>query len=119
MASIAKKALATAQAFSGNANTNAVSLDARTDGYIAFLNVTALGAATSLVVTVQHSPDNSNWFTLVAFTAAVAVGAQIKDAASFATAFASVFPNVRINLAFTGGVTTATLTCELYYDPRK
>mgnify|MGYP006921297841 CR=1 FL=1 len=119
MASIAKKALATAEAFTGNATTSAVSLDARTDDYILFMNITALGAATSLVVTVQHSPDGTNWFTLVAFTAAVATGTQIRDQASFATAGANIFPNMRLSLAFTGGATTATLTCELYYDPRK
>lgn len=116
MASVGKVKVLDAQAFTGNGNGNSVSLGGKTEDFIAWLNVTAIGAGTSLVVTLQHSPDNTNWVTLVAFTAKTATGTEHKDQAGFAVAGANVFPNVRANLAFTGGTTTATVTCELYFD---
>lgn len=119
MASVGKKKILDAQAFTGNGTGNAVSLDGKTDNFIAFLNPSALGAGTSLVVTLQHSPNGTNWFTLVAFTAVTVAGTvESKDQAQFATAFQNVYPNVRASLAFTGGTTTATVTLELYYDQK-
>jgi len=119
MASVAKIKLMDGQALSGDTTGSALSLGPRSDNFIAFLNVSAIGAGTSLVVTVQHSPNNSTWFTLVAFTAATATGSESKDQAQFATAFQNVYPNVRAFADFTGGTTTATVDCHLYFDPGK
>ncbi len=120
MASVAKKTLFNAQAVSGASTTSSVlSLDGRTDNFIAFLNATALGAGTTLSAKIQHSPNNSNWFDLVSFTATNVVAAESKDQASFGVAFQNVYPNIRAIAALAGGTTTATLTVELYYDPTK
>jgi len=118
MASVQKKKVLDAQAFTADGNGSAVSVDGKTENFIAFLNISALGAGTSLVVTLQHSPNGTNWFTLVAFTAAVAVGVESKDQAQFATPFQNVYPNLRANLDFTGGVTTGTVTLEIFYDSK-
>lgn len=116
MASVGKVKILDAQAFTGNGTGNAVSLSGKTDQFIAFLNVSALGAGTSLVVTIQHSPDRTNWLTLGAFGAKVATGVDQLPQQSFTVANSHVFPNLRASLAFTGGVTTATVTLEMYYD---
>lgn len=119
MASVAKTVLASAQAFTGNGQTTGVSLGARTDKFVCYLDVSALGAATSLVVTLQHSPNGSDWFNVVPFTAAVATGKQVIPQSGFTSANSPLLPWVRASLVFTGGTTTATITCELYYDSSK
>ena len=116
MAATGKLRVVNAQAFTGNGTTTAVSVNGKTDQFVAFLNVTAIGAGTSLVVTLQHSPDNSNWFTLCTFAAKTATGVEIIPQGSFTSANSPVLPNVRASLAFTGGTTTATVSVELMHD---
>lgn len=66
------------------------------------LNVTvATGTTPSMTVTVEHSPDNSTWTSLGAFTAATAVSAQSK-------VLSGVHRYVRANAAVTG--TTPSFT---------
>ena len=44
-----------------------------------YLNVTAVSGTTpSMTVTIQDSPDGTNWYTLVAFTAATATTSEVK-----------------------------------------
>ncbi len=118
MAAVGKLRILNAQAFTGNGSGSAFSLNGKTDQFIGFLNVTAIGAGTSLVVTIEHSPDASNWFALGAFAARTTTGANHLPQQSFTIANSHVFPNVRATLAFTGGTTTATVTCELYFDAK-
>lgn len=116
MAAVGKVQLLNATAFTGNGTGNAVSIGGKTDQFIAFLNITALGAGTSLVVTIQHSPNGTNWLTLGAFSAKTGTGTDQLPQGSFTVANSPVFPNLRASLAFTGGTTTATVTLEMYYD---
>lgn len=46
-----------------------------TFGLAAYLHVTAL-TGTNVVVTLEHSSDNSSWSSVAAFTSATAIGAQ-------------------------------------------
>ncbi len=119
MASVAKTVLTTAQAFTGNGTTTAVSLGPKTDKFLLFLNVTAIGAGTSLVVTLQHSPNGSDFFAVVPSSAFTATGVQSLSQQSFTVAGSGLYPWVRLSLVFTGGTTTATITGELYYDSTK
>jgi hypothetical protein len=116
MAAVGKVQLLNATAFTGNGTGNAVSIGGKTDQFIAFLNVSAIGGGTSLVVTIQHSPDRTNWLTLGAFSAKTTTGVDQLPQQSFTIANSHVFPNLRASLAFTGGTTTATVTLEMYYD---
>lgn len=116
MASVGKLRILDAQAFTGNGNGSSFAIGGKTEQFIGYLNVTAIGAGTSLVVTIQHSPNNTDWFALGAFAARTTVGTNHLPQQSFTIANSHVFPLVRASLAFTGGTTTATVTCELYYD---
>jgi hypothetical protein len=65
------------------------------------LTVSALGAGTTLTVTVYTSKDATTWRSLGAFTAANATGAERKS-------FPGCDRYARANWALAGGTTTAT-----------
>jgi hypothetical protein len=71
--------------------------------YICSIIASAVGAGTSLVVKIQHSPDNgTTWFDVVSFTAVTAAGSELK------TVTTPILPLVRTLHTFTGGTTTST-----------
>lgn len=79
-----------------------------TPPFMAFLNLSAIGGGTSLVVKLQHSPDGVNWIDLVTFAAKTAVGVE-------AVAITGpVFPNLRVFPTFTGGTLTGTAEVSLF-----
>lgn len=72
--------------------------------YMVTAVMSAVGAGTSLVLTIEHSPDNGvTWLTVVALTALVP--ATLVQSAVITT---PILPLVRVRRTFTGGTTTAT-----------
>ncbi len=108
MASVNRK-LIYSGSLSGNlSGSEPVSIENLDVDPLLFIAATAVGAATSLVVKVQHSPDGTNWYDLVSFTALTAAGAELKVPTT------AVLGRLRISAAFTGGTTTATLAVTLH-----
>lgn len=98
-------------AISGTANDPKV--DASFPGvvppYMASLIITALGGSTSLVVKIQHSPDNGvTWFDLVSFAAKTLVGSELVAITG------PMLPTIRAVRTFTGGTATATLEVAVH-----
>lgn len=100
-------------AVSGDTDKTALSLEGLQVDFAGLLNVSALGAGTSLVVKIQTSPDNSTWIDWITFAAKVATGAEVIRATTFGMTY------VRASFDFTGGATTCTATVDLYYDKRR
>lgn len=108
MASINRRLIYSGSLTENLSGSAAVSIDNGDVDPILFIAASDVGAATSLVVKVQHSPDNLNWFDLVSFTALTAAGSELK----FPTT--AVLGLLRITAAFTGGATTSTLEVSLH-----
>lgn len=114
MASVGKVSIYSSQALTATTTSSAMSMDQRWQKLFGYIKCTALGAGTSLAVKIQHSPDGTNWFDWVSFTALVAAGSEIKY-----PTLDIVAPQIRVVATFTGGTTTGTVTVELFYDPFK
>lgn len=112
MASVNKLTLSSG-AVSGDTNGSSYTLEGLQVDYAGLLNVSALGAGTSLVVKIQTSPDNSTWIDWITFAAKVATGAEVIRATTFGMTY------VRAIFDFTGGTTTCTASVDLYYDKRR
>ncbi len=65
------------------------------------LDVTAIGAGTTLTVTIKTSKDGTTWRTLAAFTGATSTGTERKS-------FAGCDRYARADWALNAGTTTAT-----------
>lgn len=81
--------------------------------YGAVLTLSAIGAGTSLVVKIQHSADNTNWFDLATFAAKTATGSELINVT------VAVLPYLRSVHTFTGGTTTCTSTVDLWHGVEK
>lgn len=112
MASVNKLNLSSG-ALSGDTNGSSFTLEGLQVDYAGLLNVSAIGAGTSLVVKIQTSPDNSTWIDWITFTAKTTTGAEVIRATTFGMTY------VRAVFDFTGGTTTATASVDLYYDKRR
>lgn len=112
MASVNKLNLSSG-AVSGDTNGSSFTLEGLQVDYAGLLNVSAIGAGTSLVVKIQVSPDNSTWIDWVTFTAKTTTGAEVIRTTTFGMTY------VRAIFDFTGGTTTATASVDLYYDKRR
>lgn len=118
MASIAKLPL-----YSGAITTtttgDAKSLQNRAKKFIAFLNVSACHAATTVDVRLQHSPDKTNWKEIVNFTDVVgATGSEAIYEGSF-TGAGCVFPNIRAVVNLSGATQSATVDVSIWFDDDK
>lgn len=96
----------------GNTSGAAVSLEGLQTDFVGYLNLSALGAGTTATVKVERSPNGSDWFDWISFTAASATGKQIKDATAPGLSYA------RASVTFAGGTTTATLAVSLHHDKK-
>jgi len=96
----------------GNDSGAALSLDALQTDFVAFVNVSALGAGTTAIIKLERSPNNSDWFEWISFKSVAAVGKQIKDATVPGLSY------VRGSVSFAGGTTTATLAITLHHDKK-
>lgn len=99
-------------AVSGNTSGAAVSLEGLQTDYVGFVDVSALGAGTTATIKIERSPNGSDWFDWISFSAVSAVGKQIKDATAPGLSYA------RMLVSFVGGTTTATITLSLHYDKK-
>jgi hypothetical protein len=99
-------------AVSGNTDTSAVSLEGLQTDFVATVNASAVGAGTSLAITVQRSVNGSDWHTWGAFSAITGTGIQIVNLTVAGLSY------VRLSLVFTGGTTTATAKVVLSYDKK-
>lgn len=116
------KVIAQTGAISGaSGQTAAFSLEAYVTDLIPTVEVSALGAGTSLAVSFQHSPDKVSWKTVSALenvsggAALTAVGIMLKELANTSP----VYGNVRFSWTLTGGTTTATAVFSVYHDKRR
>jgi len=93
--------LASAKSVSGaSGNGDTVEVGAKA-ALLLDLDVTALGAGTTLTVTVYTSKDGTTWRSLGAFTGATGTGTE-------RLSFAGCDRYARANWALSGGTTTAT-----------
>jgi hypothetical protein len=93
-----------------------VSLSGCSKKFVGYIYASAVGAGTTVTGKIQHSPDKTNWFDLVTFTALVAVGSELKPESAFATANMPVLPNIRSVVTLAGGALTTTVRIDLYFD---
>ena len=108
MASVVSKKLEEARSLAGAGPhlSDVKSLEPKQTDLIAFAK-TAAGAAGNTTVTIEHSPDSVNWFTLASIPVIAGVGANKVDITTPA------FANIRSSSVLTG---TADVTVEVYYD---
>lgn len=99
-------------AVSGNTSGAAISLEGLQTDFVGYLDVSALGAGTTATIKVERSPNGSDWFDWISFSAAAATGKQIKDATAPGLSYA------RMTVSFVGGTTTATISVSLHYDKK-
>ncbi len=112
MASQSKRVLNNGQLLTSTDGPAAQDLPAATKDLIGYLNVSAINAATTLDVKIQHSPDNSTWFDLgSAFTQLVGVTGNETVVISGGS-----YQWVRMSATLAGATQDATFVCELYYD---
>lgn len=100
------------RSLTGTVNGDAVSIDQLKRGpYFFFAKATALGAGTSLVIKLQHSPDNgTTWIDVTggALSALTGVGNQSVLITS------EILGLVRPVATFTGGTTTGIVDVSLH-----
>jgi hypothetical protein len=102
------------QAETATGNGSSVDNSAATqNGGVAQIHATALTSNPSVVVKVQHSPDNSTWADLATFTALTAAGYQRLIVAAGTT----VNRYLRAVWTFTGG-TSPSLTFQCSFSRR-
>jgi len=101
--------------------TEAFSLEMFATDLIPTVEVSALGAGTSLAVSFQHSPNKTNWKTVGTLetvsggSSLAAVGILLKEIANTSP----VYGNVRFSWTLTGGTTTATAIFSVFHDKRR
>lgn len=83
----------------------------------AYITCSAIaGAAPSVVVTVQTSPDGTNWATCCTFTAITAAPAFERKVMTFSPAFTDVDQYMRTVATFGGTTTSFTYEVTLMTD---
>lgn len=96
---------------SGNGQTAALAIPScgAAQNYFLSAIASAVGAGTSLAIKLQHSPDGgTTWFDVDSLTAVTPVATSQGKAIN-----TGLLPKVRVDYAFTGGTTTATLVIAL------
>lgn len=122
MASISKLPLYVAQSLTAATNTSDVkSLSNRQKKFIAWVYASAVNAATTVDVRIEHSPDKVNWKEIVNFTdiAGAAGSEAIYESDAAFTGKGAVFTNVRAKVILSGVTKAATVEVSLYYDDDK
>lgn len=121
MASVAKAISQTGEISGGSGTSAVLSLEQLTTDFIPTVQVTALGAGTTLAVIFQHSPDGTYWDDVA--TLQTPAGASSTSAVGI---LFSQLPNtaplyglVRFSWTLTAGAQTATATFSVYYDKRR
>lgn len=115
-----KIVLYSAQALTAASNTStAQAAEVKFADFVGFIKTTATNGATTVTAKIQHSPNGSDWFDLVSFTALVGVnGSEEKEVliSGGGSPRNSVFPQVRASVALAGATKASTVTIELYHS---
>lgn len=121
MASVNKVVSYVGNLSGASGQTDAFSLEMFATDLIPTVEVSALGAGTTLAVSFQHSPNKTNWKTVAALetvaggSGLTAVGIMLKEIANTVP----VYGNVRFSWTLTGGTTTATVVFSVFNDKRR
>jgi len=83
----------------------------------AVLKVTSRDNATSIDVTIQHSLDGVNWFTLASFTQLTGTASATET--EFINITSKCLPRVRAVTTLAGSTQAATVTVDLCYEHRR
>lgn len=115
MASSNKAALFAATAITATTtNGSPQNLPAKAKKLIGHINVSACHADTTVTGKIQHSPDQTNWYDYISFTAVVgAIGVEAKAPS---TNDLACFQNVRATIALSGTTKSATVAIDLWYE---
>lgn len=111
MASVSKIDLSLGAISGGSGSSGTIVLEALTVDHVLFLDITALGAGTTLTVNVMSSPDGVN-FAQVATVAKTATGKSV-------LAVPTPLSHVKLDWTLASGTTTATVSASLCYDKRR
>lgn len=113
MASVYRVELLSTTALTAVNNGTAKVLEAHSDKFVGWLNVSVNDGATTVAAKIQHSADGTNWEDLASFTNVVNVTST--EAIQIALA---VLPHVRSVVTPTG-TPAATVAVALYHDKVK
>lgn len=115
MASVGNKNLLTAAALAAATTVgDAYGVLPKSNNFVAKLKVASPHAATTVTAKVQHSPNGTDWFDLMAFTATSA--GAVADELKVPTI--PVLANVRAHVVLGGATKLADVTIDLYFDPK-
>lgn len=114
MASISKKVLLN-QNVTADTLSSVVTLNARNKHFIGFLKISDFVSG-QFDVTIEHSPNGTDWFTLMTFTAAITSN-KIDKVYPTDYSFFGCFGHVRANVNTTGA-TNGDVLVELHYDEK-
>lgn len=86
----------------------------KSNGFVGKLKVANAHAATTVTAKIQHSPNGTDWFDLMAFTATAAGAAA--DEIKVPTV--PVLANLRAHVVLGGATKLADVTIDVYFDPK-
>ena len=111
MASVGKRVLDSARVVNATVSSDAIALENPFFEFVAYLKAEATAGGTSIAVSIEHSPNGVDWFTVGSFTAVAGNGVQELQITKW------MFPQVRAHYVRTSG--NSTLTCELYFRSQR
>lgn len=110
MASVSRVLLGSAQ-LTGSGDGSGVSLESSSTAFVGWFKCSAINAATTLDVKIEHSPNKTDWKTLCTFAQLVGVtGSEVKQITD------GVLPFVRYSATLAGVTKDATVEVALYFD---
>lgn len=88
------------------------SLSQEHKNFLGFIKTTATNAATTVNGKIQHSPNGTDWFDVVSFTAIAGTNtSEVK------TISGSLFANIRAVVTLAGATKASHVQLDLWFDP--
>lgn len=112
MASVSKYAVTLGALSGASGSADKISLEQFTVDHVLALQVSALGAGTTLAISVKSSPDGTNFAEIATLAGVVTTGLKL-------ITVPAPLSFVRVDWTLTGGVQTATVSGALCYDKRR
>lgn len=112
MASVSKISLSLGALSGASGSADKVSLEQFTVDHVLALNVTALGAGTTLALSIKTSADGTNFAEVATLAGVVATGLKL-------VSIPTPLSFVRVDWTLTAGVQTATVSGAICYDKRR
>lgn len=121
MASVAKAISQTGGIGGGSGTTAVLSLEQLTTDFIPTVQVTALGAGTSLAVVFQHSPDGTYWDDVATLQTPAGASSISAPGILFSQlpSTTPIYGLVRFSWTLTAGTQTASAVFSVYHDKRR